>query len=144
MNIFQKNLGLKNYAKATENSKKSNDGTTSIPFSESEKFITHIETIKNEFDFLVPDFGFNLTKNTCISREHWTVYSKGPIEVEIMFESGSLPYVTIKNDKLPDDESKDLDNRDHVDHLNVNARQIRQVSTFRRGPIQKKKLCTNG
>ena len=109
-----------------------------LPVNKSIWYLTHIQTTAYEFDFLVTDLKFKKIKDEFVGREHWTVYKKKPIKIEIWSDFGELPYVLIRNTELLYDESKHLDNRDNIDDFNSTAKQIRQNWNKRREPIQKR------
>ncbi|WP_319501266.1 hypothetical protein [uncultured Draconibacterium sp.] len=137
MNILARIFGTRKADKLTEVDKPKIDQSVGTPVNKSSWFLTHTETIANEFNFLETELNFKKLKNEFVGREHWTVYGKEPMEVEIWGDVGDLPFVSIRNKDLPYDESKYLDNRDNIEAFNSTARQLRQNWTKRREPIQK-------
>lgn len=101
------------------------------PVNESLDFITHQKTLKDEFGFLISEFGFKKSLNRWCSYEFTTVYSKDNIDIIIIFTSLSLPLVSIKNKKLPYDESKNLINSDIIEDFNFKVRSIRSTNQNR-------------
>ena len=138
MKILKRIFGTRKTGKHTEVDKLNSDQSTRTPVNKSSWFFTHKETIASEFKFLETQLEFIKRKNEFVGREHWTVYEKEPIKIEIWSDLGDLPFVFIRNTQLPYDESKYLDNRDNIDDFNSMAKQIRQGWRKRREPIQKR------
>ncbi|PZX54973.1 hypothetical protein [Algoriphagus chordae] len=104
----------------------------STPLTQNLAFNTHVEQVAKEFAFLVSEFGYELSKNEFKGREFWIVYSKEAIDIEILFELGGLPFVTLRNNKLPYDEANYIDNGDSVEEFNPKAQQIKNNRYERR------------
>ena len=138
MNILAKIFGTRKTERFTEVDKPKSGQSDGTPVNKSSWFLTHTETIAKEFKFLETELNFKKLKNEFVGREHWTVYGKEPIKVEIWSDVGDLPFVLIRNTELPYDESKHLDNRDNIEAFNLIARRLRQDWTKRREPIQKR------
>jgi len=138
MNILSRIFGTRKTDKLTEVDKPKSDQSAGTPVNKSSWFLTHTETIANEFLFLETELEFKKLKNEFVGREHWTVYGKDQIKVEIWSDVGDLPFVLIRNTQLPYDESKHLDNRDNIEAFNSKASQLRHYWTKRREPIQKR------
>lgn len=101
-------------------------------------FLIHTETIAKEFQFLEAKLGFTKLKSDFVGHEHWTVYEKDEIKIEIWGDPGDLPFVCLRNTQLSYDESKRLDNRDSIEAFNPKARQLKQEWSSRRTPIRKR------
>jgi hypothetical protein len=112
----------------------------SNPVTQSLEFNTHVDHVASEFSFLITDFGFTLSKNEFIGKEFWIVYSNAPITVEILFERGSLPFVTLRNNNMPHDEAEYIDNGDSVEEFSVKAQEIKNKRYQRRDPKEKRAL----
>lgn len=138
MNILTRLFGTRKTDKLTKVDKPKSDQSTGTPVNKSSWFFTHTETIASEFDFLETELEFKMLKNEFVGREHWSVYEKESIKIEIWSDVGDLPFVLIRNTELPYDESKHLDNRDDIDDFNSTAKRIRQDWHKRRDPIQKR------
>ncbi len=104
----------------------------SNPVTKSLAFNTHVEQVGLEFDFLISEFGYELTKNEFKGREFWIVYSKESIAIEILFEVGGLPFVTLRNNNLPQDEDAYFDTGDSVEEFSPKAQQIKNSRYERR------------
>lgn len=138
MNLLKRIFGTRKANKLAEFDKQKSEQSFEIPVNKSSWFLTHTETIATEFAFLEFEKGFKKPKNEFIGREHWTVYEKEQIKIEIWSDYGDLPFVIIRNTRRPYDESKILDNRDNIDDFNSTAKRIRQKWTIRRELIQKR------
>ena len=112
------------------------------PISQNLAFNTHVDYVAKEFGFLVSEFGFAVSKNEFIGREFWIVYSNTPIDIEIVFEIGGLPFVTLRNNNMPHDESAYIDNGDSVEEFSVRAQQIKN-SRYERREQQDNHVMTN-
>jgi hypothetical protein len=102
------------------------------PVTKSLAFNTHIEQVDLGFDFLISEFGYELTKNEFKGREFWIIYSKESIAIEILFEVGGLPFVTLRNNNLPQDEDAYFDTGDSVEEFSPKAQQIKNSRYERR------------
>ena len=122
-----------------------NMAVKSNPVSQSLEFKTHVDHVAKEFDFLISEFGFVLSKNEFVGKEFWIVYSKGFIDIEILFTIGSLPFVTLRNNSMPHDEAEYIDNGDSVEEFNVRTQQIKNARFARRDPKEKRVMdkCEN-
>ena len=138
MKILKKIFGVTEQVDFNKTLEPKKDVRKSVPVNKSNWYLTHTESVTNEFEFLINDFGFKILKNEFLGRELWTIYGKKKINIEIWSDVGDLPFVLIRNIELTYDESKHLDNRDDIDDFNKKARQIRQEWTKRREPIQKR------
>ena len=103
-----------------------------IPLTKSLAFNTHLEQVDLGFDFLTSEFGYELTKNEFKGREFWIVYSKEAIAIEILFEVGKLPFVTLRNNNLPQDEDAYFDTGDSVEEFSPKAQQLKNSRYERR------------
>jgi hypothetical protein len=103
-----------------------------IPLTKSLAFNTHLEQVDLGFDFLISEFGYELTKNEFKGREFWIVYSKEAIAIEILFEVGGLPFVTLRNNNLPQDEDAYFDTGDSVEEFSPKAQQLKNSRYERR------------
>jgi hypothetical protein len=108
-----------------------------IPVNQSLEFLTHQETLYKEFDFLISEFGFEKKIDDWFRREFTTVFSKENIEIRIIFEPLSLPFVSIKNTNLPYDESNNLTNSDIIEDFNIKVREIKSENRNRTATIRK-------
>ena len=104
----------------------------SKPVTKSIAFNTHIEQVELNFDFLISEFGYELTKNEFKGREFWIVYSKEAIAIEILYEVGGLPFVTLRNNNLPQDEDAYFDTGDSVEEFSPKAQQLKNKRYERR------------
>ncbi len=138
MDILAKIFGIRKKGKLTKVDKPMSNKSVGTPVNKSSWYLTHTETTASMFEFLETALDFNKLKDEFVGREHWTVYVKEPIEIEIWSDVGDLPFVLIRNTELPYDESKLLDNRDDIDDFNSTAKRIRQDWDKRREPIQKR------
>ena len=138
MNILERIFGKRKTDSFSEADNLKSDKSEGVPVNKSSWYLTHTETTAFEFDFLETELNFKKLKNGFVGREHWTVYEKEPIEIEIWSDYGDLPFVLIRNTELLYDESKHLDNRDDIDDFNSTANRIRQDWHKRRDPIQKR------
>ncbi|WP_339756357.1 hypothetical protein [Algoriphagus aquimarinus] len=102
------------------------------PVSQNLAFNTHVDHVAKEFSFLISEFEFVLSKNEFVGREFWIVYSKELIDIEILFEVGGLPFVTMRNNKLEHDEALYIDNGDSIEEFNPRAQQIKNSRYERR------------
>ena len=82
----------------------------SIPENRHPNFLFHINSIKNDFDFLIKQFGFLVTLEEWVSREYTTIYQKDNLLVEFLYESSCESRVCISNKDLPYDEGKKIYN----------------------------------
>ena len=111
---------------------------TVMPISESNWFLTHTRSVKNELEFLLSDFDFKLIKDEFVGHEYWIIYKKENIEVEIWSDFGDLPFICIRNTKLPYNEAEQKYNTIIIDKLNDRAKQIREQWNTRIEPIRAK------
>ena len=81
---------------------------------------------------MVSEFGYELTKNEFKGRDFWIVYSKETIDIEIVFEVGALPFVTLRNNNLHQDEDAYFDTGDSVEEFSTVAQQIKNKRYERR------------
>ncbi len=112
----------------------------SNPVSQSLEFNTHVDHVASEFNFLITDLGFSLTKNEFIGKEFWIVYSNEHVAVEILFTRGTLPFVTLRNNNMPYDEAEYIDNGDSVEEFSVKAQEIKNKRYQRRDPKEKRAM----
>ena len=105
---------------------KTNLVTKSVPFN------THLAQVELEFDFLISEFGYELTKSEFKGRDFWIVFTKDFIAVEIVFEVGGLPFVTLRNNNLPQDEDAYFDTGDSVEEFSLKAQQLKNGRYERR------------
>lgn len=140
MNFLNRIFGKRNTDNLSEVEKPENNQSAGTPVHKSSWFLTHTETIDNEFKFLETELEFIKQVNDFVGREHWTVYEKEPIKIEIWSDFGDLPFVIIRNTQLPYNESKRLDNQDNIDNFNSKAKRIRQEWHHRRDPLHKRFL----
>lgn len=91
-----------------------------------------MEQVELEFDFLISEFGYELTKNEFKGRKFWIVYSEESIDIEISFEVGGLPFVALRNNNLPQDEDAYFDTGDSVEEFSPKAQQIKNSRYKRR------------
>jgi hypothetical protein len=138
MNILARIFGIQKTNELSEVDKPESDQSLETPVNKSIWYFTHTETTVCEFEFLETELNFKKLKDGFVGREHWTIYEKEPIIIEIWSDVGDLPFVLIRNTALPYDESKHLDNTDNIDDFNSTAKQLRQDWDKRRGPIQKR------
>jgi hypothetical protein len=103
-----------------------------IPLTKSLAFNTHLEQVDLGFDFLISEFGYELSKSEFKGREFWIVYSKEAIAIEILFEVGGLPFVTLRNNNLPQDEDAYFDTGDSVEEFSPKAQQLKNSRYERR------------
>ena len=66
-----------------------------VPVNQSLEFTSHKLFIEKIFSFLVDEWGFPPPSSGWQSREYHTVYMKEEVEVEIIFETGMLPHVSV-------------------------------------------------
>ena len=66
--------------------------------------------------------------------EHSTIFSRSNLSVHIVFASGTLPIIYIKNDLLPYDESKGLSNLDAVQDHSEEIKNIIKMHSERLKP----------
>lgn len=104
----------------------------STPVSNNLAFNTHVDQVAKEFGFLISEFGYELSKNEFKGKEFWIVYSKEVIDIEILFEVGGLPFVTLRNNILPHDDDAYFDNGDSVEEFSPKAQQIKNSRYERR------------
>ena len=104
----------------------------STPVSQNLAFNTHVDHVAKEFNFLISEFGYAISKNEFVGREFWIVYSKELIDIEILFEIGGLPFVTLRNNKLHHDEAAYIDNGDSIEEFSPRAQQIKNSRYERR------------
>lgn len=102
------------------------------PITQSIEFNTHVDHVAKEFEFLNREFGYELTKNEFKGRDFWIVYSKEAIDIEILFEVGGLPFVTVRNNNLPQDDDAYFDTGDSVEEFSTKAQQIKNSRYERR------------
>ena len=110
------------------------------PVVESLNFRTHLEMVSREFAFLAEEYGFLLTEQDWHSREHVTLYEKGCIQVEVIFEYSSLPFVKVRNTTLPHDESRKLYNINIVEEFDSEITEIRKGYNNRREPMRERAM----
>ncbi|PZX57051.1 hypothetical protein LV84_02182 [Algoriphagus ratkowskyi] len=115
----------------------------SNPVTQSLEFKTHVDQVEKEFNFLVSEFGFSLSQNEFIGKEFWIVYSKDPLAIEILFEKGKLPFVTLRNNSMPHDEELYIDNGDSVEEYSVKAQQIKNSRYERKNALETRVMDTS-
>lgn len=90
------------------------------------EIINHLDAVNEQFSFLTDELGFSLVVNRFYGRELTKVYMKDNIEVHIVYETGSLPWVTIRNSNLPYDDISKTYNFDIVDEFEPRIREIKE------------------
>ena len=138
-------MGLLHWLKKSKNEKQRRDQKASkagqgIPIVESLSFRIHLEMVAREFSFLTEEYGFLMTEQDWHSREHVTLYGKGGIQVEVVYEPGSLPNVKVRNTTLPYDESKNLYNLNIVEEFDSEISEIRKRYIARREPMRERAM----
>lgn len=66
-----------------------------VPVNQCLEFTSHKQFIEKMFSFLVNELGFPPPTSEWQLREYHTIYKKNDVEVEIIFETGMLPQVSV-------------------------------------------------
>jgi len=105
-----------------------------ITHTPDQELKTHLELTDTHFLFLSNELGFKLTRSRMDGHEHTTIFTRNNLSVHIIFTWGTLPMIYIKNNLLPYDESKGLDNIEIVHEYSDEMRTIMEIHSERLKP----------
>ncbi len=81
-----------------------------VPINQSFEFTSHKQFVAQHFSFLDTEQEFSAPSSDWYSREYCTTFRNPHIEIEVVYEVGMLPHVTIQKGEqgVPDYISHDL------------------------------------
>lgn len=85
-----------------------------LPVNKRPDFLEHVDKVKDCYDYLVGQLGFQEKMNEWCSYEFTTVFAKDNTEVKITFETSLPSSIRLVNTDLPYDESKGLTNVEYI------------------------------
>jgi hypothetical protein len=133
MNVFQRLLQILGFT-GSDRQAGSEPTIEEYPNNNDIEFKTHIELVAKHFSFLTNELGFQLSRSRMDGHEHTTIFTRNHLSVHIIFAWGSLPLIYIKNNLLPYDESKGLDNGELVQDYSEEMKKIMKIHSERVKP----------